>query len=153
MNIIFLDVDGVLNSDEFRTDMYKILKRAVRTEEFFDPVCMECLKEIVDATDAKIVVTSSMLINDMELLTEKLGEYNIEIIGKTKHYGGIRGTEIREWLAEHDGISNYIIIDDDYFKDYPGLDDHIVKTSFYHGRGLNKSHVQKAINILKGVRN
>ncbi|MBO5476965.1 MAG: hypothetical protein J6A15_04370 [Clostridia bacterium] len=149
MNIIFLDVDGVLNSGEFREERYKILKRAVRTEEFFDPTCMECLREIVEATDAKIVITSSMLINDMELLKNKLGEYNIKLYDKTKYYGDMRGAQIREWLAEHDNVKNYIILDDDYFIDYPGLDEHIVKTSFYSGKGLNKSHVPKAIKLLK----
>lgn len=149
MNIIFLDVDGVLNSDEFRTERYMILKRAVRTEEFFDPFCLKCLKEIVEATDAKIVITSSMMVNDMKLLRSKLGEFGIEILDKTKHYGDRRGAQIREWLSEHNDVENYIILDDDYFKDYPGLDEHIVKTSFFLGRGLNQTHVVQAIRLLK----
>lgn len=152
MNIIFLDVDGVLNSDEFRTERYMILKRAVRAEEFFDPTCLKCLKKIVEETEAKIVVTSSAMINDMELLENKLREYNINIFSKTKNYGDRRGAQIREWLSEHNDVENYIILDDDYFMDYPGLDDHIVKTSFYSGRGLNESHVPKAIKLLKGAK-
>lgn len=152
MNIIFLDVDGVLNSDEFRTERYMILKRAVKAEEFFDPTCLKCLKKIVEETDAKIVVTSSAMINDMDLLGKKLGEYGISVLDKTAHYGDRRGTQIREWLSEHNDVENYIILDDDYFMDYPGLDDHIVKTSFYSGRGLNESHVQKAIKLLKGAK-
>lgn len=152
MNIIFLDVDGVLNSDEFRKEQYMILKRAIRTEEFFDPFCLECLKEIVEATDAKIVITSSMMINDMDLLRNKLGEYGIDILDKTEHYGDRRGAQIREWLSEHNNVENYIILDDEYFVDYPGLEEHIVKTSFYSGRGLNENHISKAIRLLKGAK-
>ena len=36
MNIIFLDVDGVLNSIEYLTQMYKKLKRTLKQEEMLD---------------------------------------------------------------------------------------------------------------------
>ena len=149
MNIIFLDIDGVLNSIEYVTETYNALKRTLKREEMFDPVCMKNLKQIVDKTDAKIVITSSWKIGDMELLHEVFSKYGINIFDKTKHYGDRRGKEIRDWMAEHQEAKKFIIIDDDYFKDYPGLDDHIVHTSIYSGRGLNEKHVEQALRLFE----
>lgn len=149
MNIIFLDIDGVLNSIEYVTETYNVLKRTLKREEMFDPICMKNLKQIVDETNAKIVITSSWKIGDMELLYKVFGKYGINIFDKTNHYGDRRGKEIRDWMAVHKEAEKFIIIDDDYFKDYPGLDEHIVQTSIHYGRGLNEKHVEQAIKLFK----
>ena len=149
MNIVFLDVDGVLNSIEYLTQMYKKLKRTLKQEEMLDPICINNLKEIVDKTNARIVITSSWKICDLDILIKVFSKYNLQVYDATINYGDKRGKEIREWLDNNKDVNNYIIIDDDFFKDYVGLEDKIIQTSMYKGRGLNNSHVEMAIKKLK----
>lgn len=149
MNIIFLDVDGVLNSIEYLTQTYKKVKRTLKQEEMLDPICINNLKEIVDKTNARIVIISSWKICDLDILIKVFSNYNLQIYSITKNYGDKRGKEIREWLEKNKDVSNYIILDDDIFKDYVGLEDKIIQTSMYKGRGLNNSHVEMAIKKLK----
>ena len=149
MNIIFLDVDGVLNSIEYLTEKHNELKRTLKQEEMLDTVCIKNLKQIVDKTNARIVITSSWKICDLDILIKVFSKYNLQIYSITKNYGDKRGKEIREWLEKNKGVSNYIILDDDIFKDYVGLKDKIIQTSMYKGRGLNNSHVEIAIRKLK----
>ena len=49
MNVVFFDVDGVLNSEKFLCD---------KQGEFINPKNVANLKMIVDATQAKLVMTS-----------------------------------------------------------------------------------------------
>lgn len=49
MNVVFFDVDGVLNSEKFLCD---------KQGEFINPKNVANLKMIVDATHAKLVMTS-----------------------------------------------------------------------------------------------
>jgi hypothetical protein len=148
MNILFLDVDGVLNSYDYLSDVYAIKKRTLKREEFFDPVCMKILEEIVLKYNLQIVITSSWKICEMDILTNVFSNYGLSILDKTNNYGDERGREIREWLKLHKDVSNYIILDDDFFKDYIGLEEHLILTSFYFNRGLNRSHIKLIENII-----
>ena len=51
---IFLDIDGVLN-----THKSMVLPMMIDNHQQFDPACVEALNNIIQATDAKIVITSS----------------------------------------------------------------------------------------------
>ena len=106
MNIIFLDVDGVLNSIEYLTQTYKKVKRTLKQEEMLDPMCINNLKEIVDKTNARIVITSSWKICDLDILIKVFSNYNLQIYRITKNYGDKRGKEIREWLEKNKDVSN-----------------------------------------------
>ena len=59
-NILFLDFDGVLVTD--RGQKYHLeINGTLRDDHgsLFDPECVGCLKEIIDATDADIVISST----------------------------------------------------------------------------------------------
>lgn len=139
MKVIFLDVDGVLNHG----------KQKVKVED--DKVYL--LKQIVDSTNAKIVLSSDWRYwidtddEDIELLKRKLNESKMGIMSITpitKH--GYRGAEIYQWINEWEGehIEQFVIIDDrDDMKPYMNR---LVQTSF--NLGLQKKHVKKAIEIL-----
>ena len=75
MNIIFLDVDGVLNS----------IKEL--SERSFSKISLNILKRIVDETNAKIVVISSwrLLEFSRKILLSELEKYHLKesIIGMT----------------------------------------------------------------------
>ena len=139
MKVIFLDVDGVLNSarDRFSTKLV--------SEYHFD-----FLKELVDATGAKIVLSSSWRIGfnamrhpEKNLLT-KLESRGLEIYDFTPIMTGTRGDEIREWLTTHPVDSFVILDDEDDMAEF--ADTHLVKTDM--AVGLQDSDVEKAIAML-----
>ena len=67
---LFLDFDGVLNSNKnYRT--LQMLGVPTRDEygTIFDSKCVECLRDIIDTIEIKIVITSSWrFIYDMNML-------------------------------------------------------------------------------------
>lgn len=127
--LIFLDVDGVLNSQKYFSKIKGDMS-VDQTRRFFDPEAVKNLNDITDKTGAKIVISSTWRkTRTLEELQELFKEVGItgEVIGKTPQLyfkgpnGGSRsvprGVEIKEWL-EQNGIKphlfrSYVIIDDD----------------------------------------
>ena len=155
MKIVFLDVDGVLNSND--------------TEDHFkgsigiDYSGVKLLREIVDATRAEIVLVSTWKIGwhkddkksqkDLaNYLDARLAEEGLKIMDKTDGSVADRGQGIVDWLSKHP-TESWIVLDDEIFKDYEecGVMPHLVKTSFYDG-GLKDSHVELAIKILNDTK-
>ena len=162
--IIFLDIDGVLNTQDWHSRMTKDIPK----DEFgyaFDPVAVANLARIIEKTDAVIVISSSWkfygvaklrqmwkirnlpgtilditpnTVSDEVLLNANLDEMEL---------GVCRGNEIKEWLSKHKGeVSNYVIIDD--FDDMlPEQEDHVVLTDTLIG--ITEFDAEKAIAILK----
>ena len=155
MKIIFLDIDGVLN------DRY--------TEETFEGFVFVSdekillLKEIVEATDAQIVLTSTWrkgwFYKDhdstyngeevwlFEALQEKLNEYGIELLDYTEQLGH-RGEEISKWLKTHKGdeVEAYIVLDDMDESELHQHSAHFIQTDFEEG--LTEAHVEQALRLL-----
>lgn len=119
MKVIFLDFDGVLNHEMWyrrrfnEMDMEKETSRHPYYE--FDPLCIEQLNRIINATDAKVVVSSTWRHGkspqQLHELLEKVG-FKGEVISKTPDfhargntidgdpiaYNVPRGCEIDWWL-------------------------------------------------------
>lgn len=57
--IIFLDIDGVLNSNQYWASIQDKKKIMPEMEFELDPQCLRNLKKITDETNSKIVVTST----------------------------------------------------------------------------------------------
>ena len=126
MKIIFLDIDGVLNT------MSNWGSRPV--EKRFSPECISALNRITEYTGAKIVISSTWRnimgyyeLSDLLLFAGVKGE----IIGKTppvKLSGGRRGEEIERFLYEYRksefDVSSFIILDDN--TDMGDLMEHLV---------------------------
>lgn len=159
MSIIFLDVDGVLNSLPYNKN----------NKEDISDYHLQQLAKIYHTCNAKIVLSSTWRETDIpgspvywlyEYLIKELGRYNMEIVSKTPIIDMNRPLEIKTWLDEnsaHYCVDNYVILDDDFPKDkYDkyGLGNHLVKTEFFVEKesdgGLQPIHVEKAIKILKG---
>ena len=136
MKIIFLDVDGVLNSsnDKFSTEL--------ETDSH-----LLLLKELVDKTNSKIVLTSSWrkIPKLRKVVDTKLKNLNIEIIGETKSLPGTRGSGIKEWLKDKE-VESFVILDDDSDMDEL-TSTNLVKTDY--NIGLQKEDIEKALKILK----
>lgn len=104
MNIIFLDVDGVLNSAK------------ELSEGPFSKISLNVLKRIVDETNAKIVVISSwrLLEFSRKILLSELEKYHLKesVIGMTPHLTSNR-EEIMTYLKSNEFSNlNFIILDD-----------------------------------------
>ena len=145
--IIFLDVDGVLNSTSFGNYMFNQMNVDIFYENLLDKHAIANLKQIVDETKAKIVLSSSW--KEEEFLKNKIQtqllESNLNFIDITPE-GTNREEEIKLWLSNHPEITNFVILDDEKldFKEQ-------VKIKFYYG--LTKDDAKKAIKILNGVSN
>lgn len=154
MKVIFLDIDGVLNSREY--DRHRNWNELTNIDETRMPL----VKEIVEKTGAKIVLSSTWRDgwNENEALCDEDGRYindifkkfNLSIYSKTPDFGlaAVRRDEVAAWLQEtEDTIENFVIIDD-YRFGWAELSDNFVKTNPVKGLGLEKEHVKKAIEIL-----
>lgn len=142
MKVIFLDFDGVLNCRKY-------LLTHENQGVAIDPERLALLKQIVDATDAQIVLSTSWREQwqngDSEIDRIFAG---FRILDKTPQLPTGRESEIKSWLDDHPEAGNFVVLDDAFLgAEY--LEGHFVKTSFY-GNGLDEAGVQKAIDILNG---
>jgi hypothetical protein len=111
--VLFLDIDGVLNSEWWFVNRPE--KGGLRTQ--IDPNCVSILNRIIKETDCAIVVSSTWrkvhrsdiipVLTDRGLLYSGIWDYT-PILYKQ------RGFEIEEWLSERsEDIISYAIVDDD----------------------------------------
>ena len=162
VKVIFLDFDGVITT--------------LKSGWSIDPEKIDLLKKIIDATDAKIVVSSSWRRGTLEGTIKELSggidcngnsksfPFCDRIIGVTARIGGFRyndevnedgrkptvdiprGVEIQDWLENTDYDVESYVILDDDSDMLYWQKDNFVKTDTY--LGLNENNVNEAINIL-----
>lgn len=158
--LLFLDVDGVLNSARY---IHAIGEKWDDPVHQMDPTAVQRLNQITDATQAQIVVSSTWRLafdrvaDGLVKLQHCFADYGItgSIIGMTPYLVrqgssiihlayGTRSDEIRQWLTDHDALNtNFVILDDETIV---GFDGHHIKTEFE--TGLLDVHVQRAIQLL-----
>lgn len=141
--VIFLDVDGVLNSLQY---FDKCRASGVDENDDIDNECMMILKTIVDRSGADIVLSSTWrrIPQLRDRLVERLARYGLSIIGDTPTiYGKERGDEIKQWLDGHSEYESFIILDDD--SDMGPLLEHLVQTSYYMG-GLQVADIDRSLD-------
>lgn len=169
MNIIFLDVDGVLNSMAY----FKWLKEsnvALHENGEYNDISdfhLQMLAKIYHTCNAKIVLSSTWRELDCtdnksckemyKYLTDELARYNMFIFDKTPVIVQNRPLEIKTWLDNRVDKNEirFVSLDDDFSKDkYDeyGIGEYLVKTKFFckdiSDGGLQQEHVDKAIEIL-----
>lgn len=122
MRIIFLDIDGVLNSNAWSE--YVHLHRNdfsnVYIPEWQDKNAIDMLYEFCKENEIKIVLSSSWRHHTVEETRQYLEKYDYlkklnELIIDVTGYDAsrIRGNEIKTYLEKHPEHNNYVIIDDD----------------------------------------
>lgn len=171
MNIIFLDVDGVLNSMAYFESL-KGSEDSLHKDGQYNDISdfhLQMLSKIYHTCDANIVLTSTWRELDDEsdmncypmyqYLIDSLAKYNMKIISKTPVVNMNRPLEIVTWLdnrVDKDEIK-FVSLDDDFSKeDYEeyGIGDCLVHTRFFCNDisegGLQQEHVDRAIKILNG---
>mgnify|MGYP000307289192 CR=1 FL=1 len=156
MKVIFLDIDGVLNSDAYKKKQLYNSSEGIESE--IDPATLILLKKAVDTTGAKLVLSSSWRImrkcNELEKFLMKFG---ISLSGKTPYVDGKRGLEIKQYLNENENIEQYLILDDEIFESFDEeLVNHLILTKLdlnYHGfgEGLTDKHIKQIVETFGRV--
>lgn len=145
MKILFLDIDGVLNNRD---------TIAMGGLNEITPSKLELLKQIVDATDVQLVLSSDWRHSDadLRLVVAALRTVGLELFSITPYLRGKpRWEEINEWLNnpyfETHKVEKIAIVDDENSagEDRPGC---FFKTEFV--TGLTPEIAQDIITFLNG---
>jgi hypothetical protein len=121
--LIFLDIDGVLNSTAWcaarpvRGFIPPSRAQEALDEERIDPACVARLRALIERTGARLVITSSwrhqMSCAEFLRLLELYGSPEAPVVGVTPDLPGPRGGEVRAWLDAHAPHTAYAVLDDD----------------------------------------
>lgn len=140
---IFLDVDGVLNNQQYIEYCYENNghKPMYMSNVPFDPKCVNNLMYLINYIQSKgyitrIILTSTWRLHktDLEIVESRLCEYGLTIYDKTPHINSERGKEIQEYLDTSNICCYYLIIDDDMFDIINVHNKHnIIRTYFKKG--------------------
>lgn len=152
--IIFLDIDGVLNSQDFyASDRYDRTKSRLEYESMLDPHAIKRLNEIIERTGAYLVLSSTWRLRfrskyartDIQEFFSKAGIKGTFLGRTTTKWDRFRGNQIQQWLDDQRGEpESFIILDDD--SDMVHLSQHLVHCKNQHG--LTDEVVEKAITRL-----
>jgi hypothetical protein len=155
MKILFLDIDGVLNSWRwYKSLALKGRQPSMMPDDQIDPKAVTRLNKVIERTGAKVVVSSTWrLMRTVTELQQVLNRFGFvgEVVGKTPrlHRDGdgnqlYRGHEIQQWLDENPGVELFAIVDDD--SDMAHLMDRLVRTDMK--KGLTPVHVEQLVTML-----
>jgi hypothetical protein len=162
MKLIFLDIDGVLNTadDFFESQYYGHEHNNGNT--VISRTKLALLDSIIEDTGAKIVVSSTwrFLFKNSQIhemfkvrgfkspRTTFIGKTDDCRIGITSGPEYFRSGEIAKFLKDRDDVESYVILDDieeQWFD--KSQHDNLIVTDLYNG-GLTYTLAQKAKNIL-----
>lgn len=130
--IIFLDIDGVLNT----------WSEQGKYKDYIDPVKLQRVADIINATGAKVVISSNWRF-DMDCVLKNLDLIKDSIIDRTGS-GESRLEEIHEWL-ENNPTNKWVALDD-LFLDTPNL----VMTN--EATGITNSNASLAVSMLNDTK-
>ena len=161
-NVIFLDVDGVLNS-KFWDDEHQ---REISEGKNVDIYAVKLFSKLVKKTDAKVILHSGWRFwfddelkpkrPEAEFLANVMAKENVVISGvtpdltteeirKTKKFSLVKADEILLWLKEN-SADNWLVIDDLDLHNTE-VEKHQIKTNAEIG--LTEEDVEKACEILR----
>lgn len=157
--ILFLDIDGVLNS----ADWYARQRKGLGDLAHFDPTLVRRVDEIAGRTGAAVVISSawrlSHPLDELRTLLRRAGLVRAPIIGETPEIEGgildglVRAVEIVHWLEDHPvearpqggaTVRSFAILDD--LKDFGPLAPWHVRTSL--DVGVTRADVERTVALL-----
>lgn len=169
MKLVFLDFDGVLNSQKFmRSQFFKDSIAGLTDAELYllkyeymlDPEAIKLVNDLVARSGAQVVASTShrtrYTIDEMNTMLKNRGA-TFEIEAKTPRgmpkkfsLSVDRGDEIQEYLSlleeVGEAVEGFVILDD--FNNMGDLSDHLVLTR--DRVGLTSEDVENALKILNG---
>ena len=140
--IIFLEIEGVLtNYNSMKNSSYKDIYKQFG----IDTNALFLLKRLTNATNGKIVMTSSLRFDDdFERLERALRSMGFIILGKTDFIDYNKTAEIMNYITKHN-IRNYIILDSEELEDIPEIKERFIESPV--DDGLQEYLVDEAIEI------
>lgn len=156
MKVIFLDIDGVINSEEFAIWIHVHPEFCENGGHFWiDPEKIDMIVNLCEETGAKLVISSSWRGWSLRATLEDFSTYrdlsrlNPYIVGVTPRvfmeFNMSRGDEIQYYLDKDQSITHYCIVDDDNDM-LDSQRDNFVRTDYK--TGLTEEDVNKIKNIL-----
>jgi hypothetical protein len=157
MKVIFLDIDGVLNSETFAIWCYhnnSFIQEG--GSNFINPKVVKLITDLCEEHDVKLVISSSWRLYDLESTIDDFKRYR-DLVPLIPYIVGVtprvlddrvwqkRGEEIEDYLNKHTEVENYCIIDDDSDMLEEQLS-HFLRTNYHEG--LTKNHIVLIKNIL-----
>ncbi len=161
-NIIFLDIDGVLNSDEWNYEHKKEISEGI----LVDAEKIHLLGKLVENTNAKIVLHSGwrfwfdakmlplrkeagiflkLLENENMYIEDCTPDLTTEEIRKTKQFSLVKADEILKWLSQHEDVKNWMVFDDLDLNNAE-ITNHQIKTN--RSSGLTLENIIQAEKLL-----
>ncbi len=152
--VLFLDIDGVLNStrsivasmkEDFVPGRPDVAYLGVERMAEQDPVAIALIRKLCEYTGAQIIVTSMWR---WDHTFDKIAAFfDLPIVGATACSYGIRGLEVVNWLEQHPGTQKWAIVDDVVDGQFaPFQRERIVQTDF--NEGLTYAHYLKLHQLL-----
>ena len=137
MKVLFLDVDGVLNSS----------KSFNKGLDSVDQDMIHQLKRIIVSTGAEIVLTSTWRLYPqlLDKISNILSDNDLTIRDTTSPSFRNRAYEINQWLDKRKYVTQFAILDDEQDAEIEG---HFFRTDF--SIGLNESIANQVIEFLNG---
>ena len=145
IKVIFLDIDGVMNSYASIVENYQ--RGINRPDERFSKSSINALEKIIKETNAKIVISSTWGLSNKTIRAFKYSNFDLDtIIGETSALKntGHRGKEINAYIDNTDEIESFVIIDDD--NDMGSLMDNLYQVD--NQIGLLEKDADKIIKML-----
>lgn len=144
MKVIFLDIDGVLNSDEY---IDSIKGKEMTAENEIDMEKVRLLEQAINQTGARVVLTASGRYAQVGRYLRKVLSQMAIFTDATLYMNNIRGLEIKEWLRQNNDVEDFIILDDEIFESYDEeLLSKLIKISNGNGRNLGEGLLQKDVD-------
>jgi hypothetical protein len=133
VKIVFLDIDGVLNS--YRT---AYAMGPMKEEDGLDPIAVGLVREMCRLNKAGVVISSTWRLGrdaqDFVILFERYGWKNPTVIGVTPTLStGHRGKEIKAWLSGNSSITDFVVVDDDNYDTADDFPDNFVHVDSKEG--------------------
>lgn len=166
MNVLFLDIDGVLNSANWFKTSYETRRRKRNEDRYLKDYenarwdldigqeHVVHLKRVMEKVESlNIVVSSTWRMHySIEQLKSRLSELlhisPNRIVGKTPRLFETRGKEIQKWLDDH-VVEKFVILDDDSDMDH--LMDHLIQTR--NETGMQRETADRIIEYFNGKEN
>lgn len=131
--ILFLDFDGVLNSDEYEATFIRRL--LIADPDSLDPKCVALIQSLLNVFPNLFIVVSSTWRNhysleELKVILQNKGLKTVNrLLGVTPYLpNSPRSEEIKAWLDSHPEIIQYAIVDDEPNSLQP-LKDRLVTTN------------------------
>lgn len=136
MKVIFLDIDGVLNSTKTSTAVGGY-PHELHHKYAFDWMAIKLLRRLADSSGVQFVLSSAWrLYFPFEEVAQAFELPIIDATPAASSDGTERGYEIRDWLNAHPEVTNYVILDD-YADMLEEQMSNFVKTDPHEGLGWN----------------